>query len=229
MMALNRADGSIAWQKVLREEIPHEGHHGDGSFASSSPVTDGELLFAYFGSRGLYAMDMKGNVKWQKDLGKMRTKNAFGEGSSPALHGNVLVVNWDHEGEDFILAVDKNTGKELWRKSRDEDTTWSTPLIVQHAGKAQVIVNASSKTRSYDLMTGAEIWSVGPLTANVIPTAVSGNGMVYSMSGFRGAALFAVKLGKTGELTGPTPSYGRATRTRLTSPPLCSTMTCSIS
>ena len=202
MMALNRADGSIAWQKVLREEIPHEGHHGDGSFASSSPVTDGELLFAYFGSRGLYAMDMKGNVKWQKDLGKMRTKNAFGEGSSPALHGNVLVVNWDHEGEDFILAVDKNTGKELWRKSRDEDTTWSTPLIVQHAGKAQVIVNASSKTRSYDLTTGAEIWSVGPLTANVIPTAVSGNGMVYSMSGFRGAALFAVKLGKTGELTG---------------------------
>ena len=201
MLALDRATGKTVWQKMLREELPHEGHHGDGSFASASPITDGETLFAYFGSRGLHALDLKGNVKWQKDLGKARMKNAFGEGSSPALHGSVLVVNWDHEGEDFIVAFDKNTGRELWKQPRDEDTTWSTPLVVQSGGTAQVIVNATKKVRSYDLTTGKEVWSVGPLTANTIPTAVSGQGLVYSMAGFRGAALFAVKLGQTGDLT----------------------------
>ena len=202
MTALDRATGKEVWKKILREELPHEGHHGDGSFASASPITDGETVFAYFGSGGLHALDMKGNVKWQKQLGKARTKNSFGEGSSPALLGNVLVVNWDHEGEDFIVAFDKNTGKELWKQPRDEDTTWSTPLIVTHGDRAQAIVNASKKTRSYELATGKELWSVGPLTANVIPSAVAGGGMVYSMSGFRGAALFAVKLGQTGDLTG---------------------------
>jgi len=202
MIAVDRVTGKIAWQKILHEQKPHEGHHGDGSFASSSPVTDGETLFGYFGSFGLYAMDYKGNVKWQKDLGDMRTKMSFGEGSSPALHGNVLVVNWDHEGEDFIVAFDKTSGKELWKQPRDEETSWGTPLIVEHAGQAQVVVNATKKVRSYDLKTGKELWSVGPLTANSIPSAVAGNGMVYSMSGFRGAALFAVKLGRTGELTG---------------------------
>ncbi len=200
MIALDRKTGKPAWQKTLREETPHEGHHQDGSFASSSPIADAEGLYAYFGSRGLYAMDHAGNVKWQKDLGKARTKNSFGEGSSPALHGNTLVVNWDHEGDDFVAAFDKTTGKELWKQPRDEATSWSTPLIVQAGGAAQVVVNASAKVRSYDLATGKELWSVGPLTANAIPSAVAGNGLIYCMSGFRSAALFAIKHGKTGDL-----------------------------
>jgi outer membrane protein assembly factor BamB len=202
MIAVDRASGKVTWQKALREVRPHEGHHNDGSFASMSPVTDGEHLFAYFGSHGLYALDLKGNLKWEKDLGDMRTKNSFGEGSSPALHKNVLVVNWDHEGEDFIAAFDKTTGKELWKQPRDEDTSWGTPLVVEQGGPAQVIVNATKKVRSYDLNTGKELWSVGPLTPNSIPSAVAGNGLIYAMSGFRGSALFAVKPGKTGELTG---------------------------
>jgi outer membrane protein assembly factor BamB len=201
--AYDRATGKAAWQKMLREEIPHEGHHGaDGTFASASPIADGEGLYAYFGSRGLFALDLKGNVRWQKDLGKARMKATFGEGSSPALSGNVLVVSWDHEGDDFIVAFDKNSGKELWRQQRDEQTSWSTPLILEHAGKTQVVVNASSKVRGYDLATGRELWSVGPLTGNTIPSPVTGHGMVYCMSGFRAAACFAVKLGRSGDLTG---------------------------
>ncbi len=203
MIAVDRATGKTAWQKTLREEIPHEGHHqSDGTFASSSPICDGDSVFAYFGSRGLYALDMKGSVRWQKDLGKAKIKMSFGEGSSPALFGNVLVVNWDHEGDDFIAAFDKRTGQELWKQPRDESTSWSTPLVVQSGGSTQVVVNASAKVRSYDLTTGKELWSVGPLTANAIPSAVAGNGMIYCMSGFRGAALFAVKPGKTGDLAG---------------------------
>lgn len=203
LIAVDRTTGKAVWQKTLREEVPHEGAKpGDGTFASASPIADGENVIAYFGSRGLYCLDFKGNVKWQKDLGKMKIIMSFGEGSSPALFGNTLVVNWDHLGEDFIVAFDKKTGNELWRQKRDEATSWSTPLILQHGGVAQVIVDASSKVRSYDLASGKEIWSVGPLTANVIPSPVAGNGMVYSMSGFRGNALFAVKLGRTGDLAG---------------------------
>ena len=158
LLSLDRQTGKIQWQKTAREEVPHEGHHRDHGFSSHSPITDGNLVISYFGSRGLHCFDTKGNLKWQKDLGRQQTRNSFGEGSSPALFGNTVVVNWDHEGEDFIAAFDKNSGKELWRNSRDEPTGWSTPLVVEHGGKAQVVVNASSKVRSYDLATGKLLW-----------------------------------------------------------------------
>jgi outer membrane protein assembly factor BamB len=202
VLALDRATGKTIWQKTARELVPHEGHHRDGTFASCSPVTDGEHLFASFGSHGIYCYDLKGHLVWEKDLGDMRTRNSFGEGASPALHGDTLVVNWDHEGEDFIVALDKRTGKERWRQTRDEETSWSTPLIVEHEGKTQVIVSAARRVRSYDLATGQQIWECGGMTGNVIPTPFAAFGMVYPISGFRGAALLAIKLGRTGDLTG---------------------------
>lgn len=202
LMALDRATGRTVWQKVVREEVPHEGHHRDHGYSSSSPVTDGRRVFGWFGSRGLHCLDLQGNLKWQKDLGRMRTRNAFGEGSSPALHGGTVVVNWDHEGEDFIVAFDVESGKELWRNRRDELTTWTTPLVVEHGGKAQVVVPATTRIRSYDLATGAQLWECGGMTANVIPTPVAGFGRVYCTSGFRGAALLAINLGSNGDLTG---------------------------
>ena len=201
LLALDRASGKTIWQKAAREEVPHQGHHPDHGFASYSPVTDGKLVFAYFGSRGLHCYDFEGNVKWQKNLGLMQTKMSFGEGSSPAISGNTIVVNWDHEGEDFIAAFDKNTGRELWRQPRDEETTWATPLIVAHEGKAQVVAVATKKVRSYDLATGKQLWEAPGLTPNVIPSPVAGQGMVFVTSGFRGSALMAIRLGRTGDLT----------------------------
>ena len=202
LLCLDRQTGKIQWQKTAREEVPHEGHHRDHGFSSHSPITDGSLVISYFGSRGLYCFDTKGNVKWQKDLGRQQTRNSFGEGSSPALFGNTVVVNWDHEGEDFIVAFDKNTGKELWRNSRDEPTGWSTPLIIEHGGKPQVVVNASRKVRSYDLATGKLLWECGGQTDNAIPSPVAAEDTVYVTSGFRGSALHAIKLGRSGDLTG---------------------------
>ena len=202
LLSVDRNSGKIVWQKALRTEVPHEGHHPDHGFASASPVTDGEHVFSYFGSRGLYGLDLNGNVLWQKDLGKMQTRNSFGEGSSPALAGNVLVVNWDHEGADFVAAFDKVSGKELWRQPRDEPSGWSTPLIVKHDNRLQVVINNTTKIRSYDLATGKMLWECGGMTANAIPSPVAGHGNVYVMSGFRGSAALAIKLGKTGDLTG---------------------------
>ena len=202
LLCLDRQTGRTLWQKVAREELPHEGHHPEHGFASHSPVTDGQRVFAYFGSRGLHAYDLQGDLKWSKDLGRMRTKMTFGEGSSPALYDRTLVVNWDHEGEDFVVALDAVTGRELWRQSRDEETSWATPLIVQHEGKAQVVTSATRKIRSYDLATGRLLWECAGMTANVIPTPVTADGVVYATSGFRGNALLAIRLGRTGDLAG---------------------------
>jgi len=202
LLCLDRNNGKTLWQKIAREEVPHEGHHPDHGFASYSAVTDGQFVFAWFGSRGLHCYDLQGNLKWEKGFGRMQTKMGFGEGSSPALFGNTIVLNWDHEGDDFIVALDKTTGRELWRQTRDEETTWATPLIVQHGGKAQVVTTATRKIRSYDLETGKQIWECAGLTPNVIPTPVAGDGMVYATSGFRGNALLAIRLGRTGDLSG---------------------------
>lgn len=201
LLSLDRATGAKRWQQTVREEVPHEGHHRDHGFASHSPVTDGAHVYAWFGSRGLHCFDLKGDLKWKKDLGRQRTANSFGEGNSPALRGEVLVVNWDHEDEDFIAAFNKNTGEQLWRNKRDERTTWTSPFIIEHEGKAQVVVSASQRIRSYDLATGQQIWECGGMTANVIPTPVSDFGMLYAISGFRGNSLLAIKLGRSGDLT----------------------------
>ena len=194
ILCISRRDGSVLWQRTVCEEYPHQGTHATGSWASNSPVTDGQRVYAYFGSRGLYCLDMQGNPKWQKDFGAMNIKMRFGEGSSPALHGDTLVVHWDHEDKSFIVALDKRTGALLWRVDRDEVTSWSTPLIVEHEGMTQVIVSATGRIRSYDLKTGKVIWECGGMTGNVIPMPVVGNGMAYVTSGFRGSALLAIRL-----------------------------------
>lgn len=194
LVAVDRRNGKIAWQKSLRKAKPHEGTHNDGSWASNSPITDGKHIFAHFGSNGLFCLDMSGNLIWEKDLGDMRTRNGFGEGSSPALAGDYLVINWDHEDDSFIAVLNKNSGDEIWRSEREEVTSWSTPLIVSVNGKQQVIVSATNKTRGYDLQNGEIIWEAGGMTLNTIPSPVEKNGVVYLMSGFRGNALQAIRL-----------------------------------
>lgn len=203
VICINRNTGKTLWTRVVREQVPHEGHHQTHGYASGSPVTDGKMLYAYFGSRGLYAMDFDGNVKWEKDFGDQKTRNGFGEGTSPALAGDRLIINWDHEGEDdFIVALDKTSGKELWRKPRNEPTTWSTPFIVEHAGSTQAIVNATGKTRSYDIKNGDLLWECGGQSANAIPSVVAIDGLAIAMSGFRTYAVNAIKLGSKGDVTG---------------------------
>ena len=203
LIALNRSNGDILWQKTLRETAPHEGTHQDASFASNSPVTDGEFVYAYFGSRGLYCVDMMGNVKWAKDIGTMYKRNTFGEGSCPVLYDNTLVIVQDHERDSFITALDKRTGEVLWKTDRDERTTWFSPIIVEDNGKPQVITAGTNRIRSYDLETGELLWDGEGLTANSIPSPVAANGYAYLMSGFRGSDLRAIHLAAaTGDITG---------------------------
>lgn len=202
IMAFDRKTGKQVWEHTLRQEVPHEGNHRDGSLAPASPVTDGKHLFAYFGSRGLFCLTMTGEVVWEKGLGDMQTRNGFGEGSSPVLHGDTVVVNWDHEGDSFIVALDKTNGNEKWRRERDEVTSWSTPLILANRKRPQVVVSATKRVRSYDLATGETVWECGGLGLNCIPCPVAADGLVFAMSGYRNSALLAIRHdGATGDLT----------------------------
>jgi outer membrane protein assembly factor BamB len=206
VLALNRADGKVLWERTAREETPHEASHQDnGTWASASAVTDGQHVIASFESRGIFCYDMNGTLVWQKDLGDKKMRNEFGEGSTPALHGDTLVVVWDHfvPGESFIVALNKRTGEERWRVKRDEIDTWATPAIVEEGGRTHVIVPGMNRLRSYDLATGAVLWETAGLTMNPIPSPVVGDGMVFATSGFRGNSLKAIKLeGAKGDITG---------------------------
>jgi len=132
----------------------------------------------------------------------MYKNNRFGEGSSPVLHGNTIVIVQDHEGDSFISALDKRTGELLWKTARDERTTWFSPIVVVHDGKPQVITAGTNRIRSYDLATGKLLWDGDGLTRNAIPSPVASDGFVYLTSGFRGSALQAVHLAAaTGDIT----------------------------
>lgn len=202
VVCMDRGTGKPLWQTKVKDALPHEGHHQpDGSFASYSPVTDGKLVWASFGSRGLYCLDVDGNLKWSKDLGQLRIRAGFGEGSSVAIVGNAVIVVADQEDQSYIYAFDKVSGDPIWKKERDEPTSWGTPIAVEVNGKLQVIVNGTNFARGYDPLTGEVIWKCSGQTTNAIPTPVAGLGKVYCASGFRGAALYAIDPTKTGDIS----------------------------
>ena len=204
VISLDRKTGKILWQRTAKVATPHEGYHrAYGSFASNSPATDGKYVYASFGSRGIYAYDFNGKLIWEKDLGvQMKMRLAFGEGTAPLLVGDRLFLVFDHEAESFIVALDKRNGKELWRAQRDEPSSWSTPLAIEHNGRTEIVVSATNKVRSYDPRTGKVLWESAGLGSNAIPVPVHNNGIVYVMSGHRDPKLMAIKLGKEGDLTG---------------------------
>jgi outer membrane protein assembly factor BamB len=203
--AYDRHDGSVEWQRVAVERMPHESHHLESGWATASPVTDGERLYAHFGSAGTFAYTLAGELLWKVDLGDMTARLGYGEGSSPALWRDTLVINWDHEGDSFVVALDARTGEERWRKPRPgEPTSWSTPLIREHEGKVHVIVAAHGRTRGYDVRNGEVLWSLSGLGLNVIPTPTYDAGTLYLASGKRDSPrMQAVDLrGARGDLDG---------------------------
>lgn len=204
VLCLDRNTGTTLWQRTATTATPHEGYHRNyGSFASASPVTDGERLVVSFGSNGLYAYDLDGARLWSFDPGvKMQMRAEFGEGTAPALHGDTVVQVYDHEGASFIAALDATSGAERWRRSRDEPSTWATPLITEHDGRVQVIASGTTRVRSYDLKTGEIIWECGGLGLNAIPVPMRIDDLVIVMSGYRDANIMAVRLGGSGDITG---------------------------
>jgi len=202
VMALDRRDGRILWQRTVRQALPEEAGHYTASLASNSPTTDGQRIFAFFGSFGLYCLDPGGEVLWEVDFGPMQSLHGHGEGSSPLLHGGTLFVNWDHEGQSFLVALDPRTGAERWRVERDEPTSWASPIVYEHGGRMQLIVSGTNRIRAYDPADGSVIWECGGLSDNVVASPVAGNGMVYAGSSYTTRAILAIRLqGAAGDIT----------------------------
>lgn len=203
VMAIDRQTGAVVWRRTVATRQPHESTHESATWASNSPVTDGEHVLSFFGSNGLYCLDTGGRLLWSRDLGDMQVKHGHGEGASPLLHGETVVVNWDHEGASVIVALAKRTGEELWRQPRDEVTSWATPIVVTHDGQAQVVVSGTRRVRGYDLKTGAVIWEAGGLPGNIVASPVGADGMVFAAGSYEKQTLLAIRLaGAKGELTG---------------------------
>jgi len=204
VIAVDRATGKIAWQRTAAVTTPHEGyHHIYGSFASNAPATDGQRLFAFFGSRGLFVYDLNGKLLWQKNADiRMTMRLAFGEGSGVVVDDGRVYLQFDHQGPGAIVALNASDGKELWRAPRMDNSSWSTPLVVEHKGTKQLVVSADTKVRAYDVNTGKVVWEVAGIGTNPIPQPVQFGDVVILMSGYRNPKLMAVRLGRTGDLTG---------------------------
>jgi outer membrane protein assembly factor BamB len=201
VVAYDRKTGKERWRHVAAERVPHEGHHATHSYAAGSPVTDGRHLYVSFGSFGVYCYDLDGKQKWARDLGRFNTRLGWGEASTPAVRGDTVVLNCDQEAGSFVVALDARTGAVRWKKERDEPSSWSTPLIVEHKGRAQVVLNAMKKVRSYDLADGKLLWQCGGGTLNSIPSPVPVGELVVCMSGYKGAFAAAIRLDAKGDVT----------------------------
>jgi len=150
----------------------------------------------------MYCFDLEGKLQWKKKLDNVSTRLSFGEASSPVAHRDLVVLDRDNETSSALLAMDAKTGETRWQAKRDEVSAWATPLIVEHAGKVQVITNASRRVTSYDLATGKVLWECGGQVANVTPSPVPFGDNVICMSGYRGSAALAISLDSMGDVTG---------------------------
>lgn len=201
VLCLDRNTGQEIWRDIATKKIPHAGAHHDNDLASASPTTDGERLFCWFGSAGLFCYDLDGKKLWERDLGEAKVGSSLGEGSSPVLYGDKLVIVRDYSHQGSVEVLETTTGKSLWRKDRDEDNAWATPLVIEHSGRTQVITSASQFVRSYDLNTGDMIWQCSGLTGNCTPCPQVEGDYVICMSGYQGYAAMAIPLTETGDIS----------------------------
>jgi len=202
VLCLNRQTGEILWKTTVREERPHEGHHKMTTYAPFSPVTDGERLWAGFGSRGLFCLSFDGEILWEASIIEMRKQGKFGEGGSPVLAGDSIIVLADQEGPSKLYAFDKNTGAIRWEVDRDTKSSWGTPAVVTVGDHTEIITTAPEIAHGYNAANGELIWTCGGLTSCAAPSPVVSNGVAYVTTGYKGDALLAIALGQTGDLTG---------------------------
>jgi outer membrane protein assembly factor BamB len=200
VLCLDRETGKELWRHQAAESVPHEGHHDSHSYAAGSPTTDGRRLYVSFGSQGIYCYTLEGKLIWSRQLGKLHTRLAWGEAVTPAIHDGKLYVNWDQEADSKLFCLDAESGRTIWDKARDEKSSWNTPLVVEGKERTQVVLNGTTRIRSYDAISGKELWQCPGMTVNAIPSCVSDGSWIYCMSGYRGASAVAVPVGAQGEV-----------------------------
>jgi outer membrane protein assembly factor BamB len=201
---LDRNTGRTLWKKTAREGKPTIPTQSSNTYASETPVTDGERVYAYFGMHGVYCFDFEGQLVWQKELGSYPMMAGWGTGSSPALDGERLFIQCDNEQKSFLVALNKRNGDELWRVDRDEKSNWSTPFIWRAKGRTEVVACGGNRVRAYDAADGKLLWELGGLTGSCNATPVADDELLYVGCGGRAGSsgpLFAIRAGATGDIT----------------------------
>ena len=204
VIAVDRDSGRIVWQQTAWEGTPYDDRHRKSSYAASTPATDGKMVYAFFGTEGLYAYDFIGKLAWKAQIGNIATLG-MGAATSPILFDNLVIVQADEDNGEasFIVALDKKTGKEVWKASRKGvQVSWSTPLLVKTASRTELIASGTEFVIGYDPATGKELWRHKGVESNAIPSPVANNEMVYLVAGFPAKIAMAIRLGQNGDLTG---------------------------
>ncbi len=202
-LALDLETGKRLWESEAHAGIPETPRHLKNSFASETPATDGERVYAHFGHLGTFAFDLDGEPVWSKRWPSHPTRHGWGTAASPALHqGRLYIVN-DNDAESSLAALEASTGKEIWRVERDEKSNWATPFIWEHDGRTEIITPGTNKVRSYDL-DGKLLWELGGMSSIVIPTPFTAHGLLYVTSGYVGdqtRPVFAIRPGARGDIS----------------------------
>jgi outer membrane protein assembly factor BamB len=195
--------GKRLWEAEARKGKPESPLHIKNTYASETPVTDGERVYAYFGNVGLFAYDMAGKLLWEKRWKPVKTRHDWGTAASPVVHGGRLYVVNDNEEESYLVALDAGTGREAWRAERDEKSNWSTPFVWENEKRTEIVTSGTGKVRSYGL-DGAPLWELRGMSSITIPTPFADGGLLYVSSGFVLDAhkpIYAIRPGAAGDIT----------------------------
>src|SRR6185369_1981812 len=195
--------GKTIWKKQVHQGTPSTSVHLKNTYASETPVTDGERVYAYFGNIGLFCFDMDGKEMWSQQWGAFKTRNGWGSAASPVLHDERVYVVNDNEEKSFLMALDKKSGKQIWRIERDEKSTWATPFVWENEKRTELVVPGRNKVRSYD-SAGKVLWEFGGMSSIVIPTPFATSGLLYVCSGYVGdktRPVFAIRPGASGDIS----------------------------
>ena len=195
--------GDIVWETELRRGVPPTPRHLKNSYASETPVTDGERVYAHFGYLATWCLDLEGKILWKRDWNPYRVRNDWGTAASPVLHeGRLYLVN-DNEERSTLSCLDKVTGRTIWEIDRDEGSNWSTPFVWENDARTEIVTTGTDKVRSYDL-DGKLLWELGGMSSITIPVPFAGHGMLYISSGYVGdqkRPVFALKPGARGDIS----------------------------
>jgi len=202
--AIDLKTGALRWEKQVHEGKPLTPRHLKNSYASETPVTDGERLYVYFGNVGLYCLDFAGNMVWEKDMAPVKTRYDWGTAASPVLHDGRLYILNDNEETSYLLALDAKTGNEVWRVNREEGSNWSTPYIWTNSGRTELVTLGTDAVRSYDL-DGQVLWTLHGMSSITIATPFAEGDLLYFSSGYVGdrksRPIYAVRAGASGDIS----------------------------
>ena len=201
--ALDLATGEPRWRTEVHSSVPRTSHHLKNTFASETPVSDGERFYVLFGNVGLYALGLDGAVLWSRELPPVRTRNGWGTAASPVLHDGRLYLVVDSEEQSYLAALSAETGAEVWRTDREEGSNWSTPFVWEHDERTEIVTTGTDRIRSYDL-DGNLLWELAGMSSIVIPTPIAAHGLLYLESGYIGdffRPVYAIRPGAAGDIT----------------------------